>query len=150
MRDLGVRRGSTVARYRKAAKFVIRKEQCAFGRVHYHENLESADAIRRDLTKHALQSGMLWQSILELAFHKRCGFEAENQWRAALYQPPEQLSPGVEIDCDLDELIDKVYVGPRAEPFVHAVVRDVTEKYGLQKPVKHSSLLAGPGRPSQG
>jgi hypothetical protein len=39
-----------------------------------------------------------------------------------------------------------VYVGPRAEPFVYAVVREVAEKYALQKPVKHSSLLKGPLR----
>jgi hypothetical protein len=91
-RGSGVAVTSTTARYRRAAKFTIRKEQCAFGHVYYHESLESADVIRRDLTKHALQSGRLWQDILELAFHKRCGFEAEKEWRAALYQPPEQLS----------------------------------------------------------
>lgn len=148
-RGSGVAVTSTAARYRTAVKFVIRKEQCALGRVHYHENLESADAIHRDLTKHALQSGRLWRDILELAFHKRGVFEAENEWRAALYQPPEQLSSGVDIDCDLDELIDEVYVGPRAEPFVHAVVRDITEKYGLRKPVSHSTLLEGPLRQSK-
>jgi hypothetical protein len=145
-RGVGIAVTSTAARYRSAVKFVIREEQCAFGPVHYHENLESADAIHRDLTKHVLQSGRLWQSILELAFHKRCGYEAETEWRAAGYQPPAQLSCGLDIDCDLDKLIDEVYVGPRAELFVYAVVREVTDKYRLQKPVKHSSLLKGPAR----
>jgi len=42
-----------------------------------------------------------------------------------------------------------LYVGPRAEPFVHAVVRDITEKYELRKPVKHSTLLEGPLRQSK-
>lgn len=57
--------------------------------------------IQRDLGVHALKSGPLWQSVLNLAFQKRGGFQAENEWRDALYQPEQQKAAGVKQDCDL-------------------------------------------------
>jgi len=41
-----------------------------------------------------------------------------------------------------------VVVGPRAEPFVVDVVKDLLSRYELDKRVRQSSLLYGPIRPS--
>ena len=54
--------------------------------------------------------------MLELVLQKRGGFEAQNEWRAALHQPRKRLGTGVYMPCDLSQLINEIYVGPRAEP----------------------------------
>jgi hypothetical protein len=154
MWDLYGARGTGVAITSSPARLIqavetgdTRREQWAHNHMNYHDDIRSAEAVRRDLREHALQSGPLWQSILDLSFQKRAGFEAENEWRATLYQPEQQTASGVDMTCDLASLITEVLVGPRAEPFVVDVVKDLLSKYRLDKPVRHSNLLQAPIRP---
>ena len=88
----------------------------------------------------------VWERILAVAFHKRSCFEYEREWRAALYQDlrPE---PGVNVDFDLNELLDEVVVGPRAEPFLEDALNAVAEKFGIKKGLRRSTLLLPPARP---
>lgn len=144
----GVAITSSPKRFRQAVEAgETRREQWAHRVVNYHDDIQSAEAIRRDLRERVVQSGPLWQSILDLAFQKRSGFQAENEWRAALYQPATQTAAGVDMQCDLMVLVDDVVVGPRAEPFVVDVVKDLLARYELDKLARHSNLLQRPLRP---
>ena len=144
-RGSGVAITSTGDRLQRAVDIGETKpEQWAHDVIRYHDDIRSAAEIRRDLRVNVPQSGNLWQSVLKLAFQKRDGFEAENEWRAAVYQPHQQTAPGVEMACDLAALIDEVIVGPRADVFVVNVVRDLMSRYELDRPVRQSTLLQGP------
>jgi hypothetical protein len=59
------------------------------------------------------------------------------------YAPPEC---GEWRSVDLDALIDVVYIAPNAPRWFAELVENVSKKYDLQKPVKHSSLDAEPLR----
>ena len=86
----------------------------------------------------------VWERMLKLPFHKRSCFEYEREWRGALYQDPRPEIPGCNIEFDLDELINAVFVGPRAEEFFVEVVESVMDKYDLKHPVERSALLQPP------
>ena len=141
----GIAVKSTIGRYKRALKLPETGSQFAFGRVEYHAEMTQLAELQVDLTGSAIPmpgSGV-WERILKLAFHKRICFEYEREWRGALYQDmrPE---PGCNIEFDLEELINDVYVGPRAEPFFVEVVESVMDKYGLENRLKRSALLQPP------
>jgi hypothetical protein len=145
----GVAIRSSVGRFRRAGVFQARTEQFAFGRVEYHADLASVAALGIDLQRGPIPMPGLgvWERVLAMAFHKRTCFEYEREWRAALYQDlrPE---PGVNIEFDLNELLDEVVVGPRAEPFLADALDAVTGKFGLRKKLRRSTLLLPPARAS--
>ena len=60
-----------------------------------------------------------------------------------LYQDNREVA-GCSIDFDLDELIDAVYVGPRAEQLVVDTVDCLMDKFELRKPLERSVLLSPP------
>jgi hypothetical protein len=91
------------------------------------------------------QSGNLWKLALSKAYNKRTAYNFENEWRAAIFQ--EQLRPeiaGFEVPTKLDELVEAVFVGPRAGGVVLAAVNEVVTRSGLSKPVTRSTLLDRP------
>ena len=85
--------------------------------------------------------------------HKRKSFEHERELRAVSCDVPSATTGnnappeyGEWRSVDLDALIDVVYVAPSAPRWFAELVENVSKKYDLQKPVKHSSLDAEPLR----
>jgi hypothetical protein len=141
----GIAVKSSVERYERAVKFQVPALQHAFGTVEYHEDIESCPDIHFDFTAGSVffPGPSVWGRVLNLGFHKRGCFEHEREWRAALYQDARPEA-GCGIECDLDELIGAVYIGPRSEDFFFEVVAAVMEKFALKKPLEHSALLHPP------
>jgi hypothetical protein len=91
-------------------------------------------------------------NMLTYLLHKRPDFGYESELRALTVLDPSDDAPdslaeidgGVGIHVNLDTLIDKIYVSPRAERWVTDVVQSVTGKYALVKPVERSKLLDPP------
>jgi len=87
-----------------------------------------------------------------IPLYKRISFEHEKEVRAFVVNPhPETVYPtvskvGVYVPCDLDTLIDRVYVAPSAPDFVFEAVEELLRRFGVSKPVEHSSLDTPPGR----
>jgi len=138
----GVALKSSVGRYRRAAKLEVNSSQYAFGKVKYHDDLDSSPEIQRDFRSHIPVGSGLWSDVLQLGLHKRSCYKHENEWRAALYQDPRPEIEGIPVIFDLDQLI--VYVGPRAEAYLGDVVASIMDKFSLRKPLERSILLKSP------
>jgi hypothetical protein len=82
-----------------------------------------------------------FERVLTLGLHKRSCYKHEDEWRAVLYQDLRPNVPGVQIPFDLEQLIDRVYVAPRAEDFFVEVVLAIMDKFDLKKPIERSALL---------
>jgi hypothetical protein len=124
----GVAVRSSVRRYKRAAKFGIPESQYDCRDVEYRRDFESCSAVRPDFTREIPVPGFgTWSRMLKLAFLKRVCFEHEKEWRAVLYQGDRPEITGCLVECDLDELIDAVYVGPRAEGFLYDVVQSIMD-----------------------
>lgn len=87
-------------------------------------------------------------STLEPFFRKRIYFKEENEIRA-VYQEIDMDEKKSTIDfvnygayfiVDLDKLIEKIYISPKAEKWFHNLVQSIVNKYELNKEVKMSSL----------
>jgi len=138
----GIALKSTVGRYKQSARFEIREDQYAFGGVEYEDDPHSNPALNFDFSRGEIPVGSgVWEKLLPVAFHKRICFDYEREWRGALYQDFRLESYGCNIDFELGELIDTVYVGPRADRFFLDVVGSVMEKFELEKPLVLSTLL---------
>lgn len=76
-------------------------------------------------------------------WYKRKSFEHEREVRAIItsYQAH---SGGIEKAVNLEKLISAVYVSPYAPKWFEDVVRDVMQKYGLNKPLYCSEMLKAP------
>lgn len=76
-------------------------------------------------------------------WYKRKSFEHEREVRAIItsYQ---SHSGGIEKAVNLEKLISAVYVSPYAPKWFEDVVRDVMQKYGLNKPLYCSEMLKAP------
>jgi hypothetical protein len=136
----GVAVKSSVGRYVRAAKFDVRQEQYDFGTVEY----DSGPPWMVDLTDGAVPGPSVWKKVLASAFHKRTCFAYEQEWRCALYQDPRPDSHGCNIIFDLGELIDTVYVGPRADKLFLDIVGSLMEKFRLSGSPQRSALLQAP------
>lgn len=66
-------------------------------------------------------------------WYKRKSFEYEQEVRAVTHVRKAACC-GVEKDVDIEKLIAGVYISPYAPKWFEDVVRDITEKYGLNKP----------------
>ena len=90
---------------------------------------------------------------------KRRSFEHEKELRAvvggALEDVREDLPVGqiqnikvakygVQVPIDLNSLIEKVYVAPRAQPWYRELVEQVSQRYGLNVPIIQSDLAHDP------
>ncbi|HEY7334442.1 MAG TPA: DUF2971 domain-containing protein [Bryobacteraceae bacterium] len=138
----GIAVKSSVGQYKRAARFEIREEQYAFGKVEYQDDPRFNPALSFDFSTGSIPVGSgLWERLLPVAFHKRICFEYEREWRGALYQDFRPDCYGCNIDFDLGELISAVYVGPRAGRFFFDVVGSVMDKFELAKPLEISALL---------
>ena len=135
---------SSVDKYQRAAKFDVPPSHYAFGKVRYHDVLETAPEVRRDFTKSINFGEQRLKEVLNLGFHKRSCYKYEIEWRAALYQDKRPEISGLYECFDLGELISEVHIGPRADEFFVDVVKSIMDKYLLQKPLICSTLLSDP------
>ena len=55
-----------------------------------------------------------------------------------------QAHSGIEKAVDLEKLISAVYISPYAPKWFEDVVRDVMQKYELNKPLYYSEMLKTP------
>lgn len=83
----------------------------------------------------------------ESLFYKRMSFSHENEFRLICFESVEKpyfKSYGTLQKCDLNLLIDEIYVSPLAPGWVTDTVRSVIAKYNINKPVIQSSLYNSP------
>jgi hypothetical protein len=144
----GIAVKSTIGQYGQAAKFNVRKEQYTFGSVKYGVDILSNEELNLDLREGPIPppGPGVWEKILSIAFHKRTCFQHEREWRAALYQDSDRECAGRNVEFDLNELINEVYVGPRSDSFFQDVTASVMDKFGLTQPLQRSALLEPPSR----
>lgn len=76
-------------------------------------------------------------------WYKRKSFEHEREVRALIRNHVNNGS-GVSLPVDLEVLIKTVYVSPYAPEWFAEVVRDIVQKYNLNKPVMYSSMKDQP------
>lgn len=98
------------------------------------------------------------ENIYHPMFHKRKSYDYEREIRAIYADPciidfrpgPAEFrftplgSEVIPIAVSLDNLVERVYVSPKARPWFAEVVRDVVSRYGRNWPVDHSSLDCEP------
>jgi hypothetical protein len=89
---------------------------------------------------------------------KRMSFECERELRAIVLQTPPRWKSGsfpygryvnrkpkgIPIVCDLDRLIEKVYVAPESRGWIKQLVGKVMKTYDLDKPLETSDLEKRP------
>ena len=75
-------------------------------------------------------------------WYKRKAFEHEREVRAIITS--HQAHSGIEKAVDLEKLISAVYISPYAPKWFEDVVRDVMQKYELNKPLYYSEMLKTP------
>jgi len=79
-------------------------------------------------------------------FCKRPSLEHEHELRAIILKPSitNDITPGLYIPCDLNILIDEIFVSPDSPDWFKEVVGSILEKYSLDREVKRSNLDEDP------
>lgn len=103
-----------------------------------------------DYNKESISLNKKFINAYDVITHKRLSYRHEQELRAvtSIYPKKWNENPelfnnnphGVNIEIDLDELIEKIYVSPRSAKWFQEIVKSVTEKYDLRKPIEFSSL----------
>lgn len=99
-------------------------------------------------------------NILEFVFHKRNEFSHENELRAVINLPigdelllpydPENIKPdenataGLTVPIKFEEVIEKIYISPKAPSWYSQLVESITKKFAINCPVVQSSLAEIP------
>lgn len=83
-------------------------------------------------------------NLNEPFWYKRKSFIHENEVRAVIQHEYEIDGFGKLIPTDLDKLIDMIYVAPTAPKWFFEIVKDVLDKYNLDKPISESALNDNP------
>jgi hypothetical protein len=93
-------------------------------------------------------------STINPQIFKRTSFDFERELRAIYIDLPieynmeelkkRNLGHGKSLRVDLDTLIEKIYVSPKADGWFKDLVGSVTEKYALYKPIEKSALYDRP------
>jgi hypothetical protein len=84
-----------------------------------------------------------YAGVNDAFWRKRKSFEHEREVRA-LIQDSQCQDFGKIMPCDLDVLIEEVFVSPKAPPWFVHLVNDVNEKYGVTVKVSPSELIEEP------
>lgn len=90
---------------------------------------------------------MVSNNIYETLFYKRSSFSHENEFRLIAFESTETSyfgEYGGKISCDLNQLIESIYIAPTSPTWFKETVESVLKKYGIHKPVIQSSLYDGP------
>ena len=78
--------------------------------------------------------------------HKRESFRHEHELRALILnsqnirETTQPLITGINVKVNLDKLIEKIYLSPQAPNWFKDLVKSITEKYHIDKPIESSSL----------
>jgi hypothetical protein len=107
----------------------------------YIGKLEYRDYLNQKIPENSLFSPFL---------HKRSSFEHERELRAVVLSfnmtkdnLPDLNNPlgeGIYIKVDLEKLIQNIYVAPTSPQWFVNLVKSVSKKYGLKKPILQSQL----------
>ncbi|MCP1124519.1 hypothetical protein NKR74_14605 [Bacillus sp. 3103sda1] len=98
-----------------------------------------------DYEKDWMHEGNVYYPLL----HKRKSFEHEKELRAFIdesYMDEEDkicgpsISGGINVSVNVETLIENIYVSPDAPKWFSDLVKSITNKYGIQKPVEQSKL----------
>lgn len=97
------------------------------------------------------------RNMLSPYVYKRKSFEYEDELRALIWTPQygknNILDPqgnklaitfGLYVTVDIERLIDNIFVAPNAPSWILEVIRSVTNKFGIAKPVTQSNLASTP------
>ena len=84
-----------------------------------------------------------FSSINGSFWFKRKAFEHEREVRAII-RDFQQKSNGIYIPCDINELIEKIYVSPYAHKWFFDLVVEILKKYRINKKVLQSELIQRP------
>jgi hypothetical protein len=85
-------------------------------------------------------------NLLVMCVRKELAYRHEDEVRAVIFDRNQVTgaTPPVlhlEVPFDPRELIKEVVVGPREKPWIHALVKQVMNRYALPQPVNASNLL---------
>jgi hypothetical protein len=94
-------------------------------------------------------------NVLNSFVYKRKSFAHEQELRAMYMKmplgadgkldfDPKNIPAGNHVHVDLDVLVEKIYVAPTAVAWFYDLVRSVSAKYGIVKPIIRSDLDAAP------
>jgi hypothetical protein len=97
-----------------------------------------------DYEKDWLPEGNVFYPFL----HKRKSFEYEQELRAIIAELGKStdmknktpFDDGIYVNVDLNMLIQNVYVAPTCPPWLTELIKSISNKYGLDKPVIQSEL----------
>jgi hypothetical protein len=110
--------------------------QCLYNSLHKNPDISIGRVKYLDLNKqYAGIDGAFW--------HKRKSFEHEREVRA-IVTDHNCRQEGIMIPCDLDLLIESVFVSPQAPDWFINVVNDIHEKYSISVKVSKSELIEEP------
>jgi hypothetical protein len=110
-----------------------------------HEDLWAGNVVYVDLLKERLRVGMM-----ERFWHKHMAFSWEQEFRLAIsvrtaeefgVQVPEH---GIEVEFDLAQLIDRIYLGPSLSDVDIAAISKAAKAHGLEDRIKVTSMLGTP------
>lgn len=78
-------------------------------------------------------------------WYKRKSFEHEKEVRAIIHHYQGLEEPmGLNIPVPINDLINSIYISPMAPQWFVEIVKDVSGKYGLSKPILQSQMTAKP------
>lgn len=94
------------------------------------------------------QSPIHGGSMLRACLTKRPAFAHEKEVRLVWWKETEAgqrtkgklRRGGFYIDCDLDKLLDRVYVAPTGNPWFVPIVKDIIQRYGVKTQIFQSTL----------
>jgi hypothetical protein len=87
--------------------------------------------------------GSTYAGVNDAFWRKRKSFAHEREVRALLHDF-SGIEGGLLVPCDLDVLIEDVFVSPKSPSWLTPLVNDVNQKYGLHRVISKSELLDTP------
>ncbi len=95
-----------------------------------------------DYAKDMIPDGNAFHAL----FCKRRSFEHEHELRAVFLKPSvtNDSPSGLDISCELNILIDKIFVSPESPNWYRQLVNSILQKYGLDREAKRSKLDEDP------
>ena len=112
-----------------------------------HEELWAGNVNYVDLLKERLRINML-----ERFWYKHMAFSWENEFRLAISARmaeefgvvvPEH-APGVKVEFDIPQLIDRIYLGPSLSELDIAAIRSAAKTHDLEDRIRVTSMLGTP------
>ena len=110
------------------------------------ENIEFTEVVYINYNTDIMPDSSKWDTI----YHKHKAYEYENEVRLIFTQNfdttltydwnKEEVQEGKYISLEIRDLIDEIIISPYAPQWFFELVKDIIQKYGLNKPVMASEL----------